>query len=291
MKNPLAFLSLAVALVALVVALGHSGPGPGAESKRESHYQRVMRTKTLRCGYVVSEPSIIKAPAGELGGAVHAIVEEAAKSLGLSVAWTEEVSWADNVPGLRAGRYDAVCTDYWQNPLEAPHVAYSTPLYYEGVGLYVRQNDRRFDGDLAPLNAPGVTFGGTDGSLNSRIAREDFPKAKLVEYPANTTTGQFFQNLVAKKVDAVLASNAAAQGFMRANPGAIRNLISTKPQRIFPAVIALPQGEPELKSMLDAAFIHLVNNGRVEAILRETTARVSGGFYLATKPYVATPVE
>jgi len=87
-------------------------------SDKELTFDRVMRTNTLRCGYVVLPPQFIQDPkTGHFSGVAYDVVMEVAKRLQLKVEWTEQVNFATVGEGLKAGRYDAFClTTYrWSN--------------------------------------------------------------------------------------------------------------------------------------------------------------------------------
>jgi ABC-type amino acid transport substrate-binding protein len=63
-----------------------------AEEGKESAFDRILRTQTIRCGYVVYPPSIIKDPnTGRLSGIFYDITEKMGERLNLKIEWTEEV--------------------------------------------------------------------------------------------------------------------------------------------------------------------------------------------------------
>jgi ABC-type amino acid transport substrate-binding protein len=71
-------LSVLVSSLVLQFSLGHmmDKPKPVEVKKIETGYERVMRTKTLRCGYFAWAPYLIKdANTGKFSGAGHDIIE------------------------------------------------------------------------------------------------------------------------------------------------------------------------------------------------------------------------
>ena len=70
-------------------------------------YDRVMRTKTLRCGYHTWAPYLVKdANSGAMSGIYFDYVEKLAASLNLKVEWAEEVGYGDLITALNGGRID-----------------------------------------------------------------------------------------------------------------------------------------------------------------------------------------
>lgn len=103
----------------LLLALGLSlmAAPAFAEDGTESAYERVMRTQTIRCGYVVYPPAVIQDPnTGALSGIIYDVMQEAGNLLGLEIEWAEEVGWANTVETIRTGRTDAICVGFSAKP-------------------------------------------------------------------------------------------------------------------------------------------------------------------------------
>ena len=254
-------------------------------SAKESAYERVMRTKTLRCGYVVHPPHVIKtAGDGALSGVIVDVVNEAGRLLDLKVDWAEEVGWGNTVEALRSGRVDAICVDYWMNPIEGRYVGYSMPLYYGAIAAYVRVDDHRFDNNLNAINDPSIVVSSSDGSLTGVVAQQDFPKAKVVALPNMTDQSQYLMDVADKKADITFPNTLDGARYVQNNPGKLRNLVPDHPLRAFPATIALPQGDVALKTMLDSAFVQLLYSNFVNRTL-DKYGIPSDGAYRVSMPY------
>ena len=72
-------------------------------------------------------------------------LEAAAKNLGLTVEWTEEVSRAAQIEGLQNDRYDIIGSAVWANPERAKLATLSNPLYYSPFYIYARKDDAKFN--------------------------------------------------------------------------------------------------------------------------------------------------
>ncbi len=266
-------------------ALGALKPAASDSPIQESVYQRVMRTQTIRCGYVVDPPHVMKdANTGAMSGAIVDILNEAGKLLALKIDWTEEVGWGNTVEALKSGRIDAICTDFWMEPLEGKYVGYTMPLYYAGVGIYVRADDHRFDNNLAAISDPAITVSTTDGEMNGVIAQEDFPKAKILSMPNMTDVTQNLINVATGKADVTFPDTMMGWRFEQSNPGKLKNLVPDHPVRAFPATIALPQGDLALKTTLDSAFVQLLYGGFVVKTL-EKYHMPADAVYRVARPY------
>jgi len=55
------------------------------------------------------------------------------------------------IEGLDSNRYDLVPTGVWPNSSRARHASFSVPLFYSGVGVWLRSNDNRFNNNCPLL--------------------------------------------------------------------------------------------------------------------------------------------
>ena len=264
--NKMSLLALIVALCALGLSYFQSPAHQAA--KQESAYEHVMRTGILRCGYVIDPPHVIKDPNnGQISGVIPDLINEAGKLLQIKIDWAEEVGWGNTVEALRSHRVDAICTDYWMEPLEGRYVGYTMPLYFAGLAPYVRTNDTRFDKEFSKINDPAITIATTDGDVTNYIAQMSFPKSKIFSMPNMTDVSTNLLNVMTGKADIAFADIAVARRFEKNNPGALKRLMPDQPFMVFPATIALPQGDVALKTMLDSALTQLLYSGFTDRTL------------------------
>jgi ABC-type amino acid transport substrate-binding protein len=135
--------------------------------------------------------------------------------------------------------------------------------------VYVRADDRRFDAGYATINNPDVRIISADGQMSSAVARTEFPKARLMELPNMTPLSQQVEEVATGKADVFMSEAAAAELYMKANPGKVRRLPAAAPLRIFQNTLAMEIGEERLKTMLDSALIDIIENGELDRILRK----------------------
>jgi polar amino acid transport system substrate-binding protein len=278
-------LSAAVAYATATYVGAQHGQAPAQATSQGSTYDRIMKTKTLRCAYAIYAPTMMKDPnSGKLSGIFHDLIEEIAHLNKLEVVWAEEVDYGNIIEGLKAGRYDMFCAALWPGPERAQQALFSIPVYYSAVGLYARADDKRFDGNIALLNDPQYKLVVQDGDINDSIAKSDFPKAQRVAIPQMSQSSQQFQEVLNGKGDAMFAEKSFANEFLKANPGTLKN-IADKPIRLFPNVYIFNSNEPQLKVMLDTALQELIWRGFVHQLIQKYGA--DSGFLEAAQPYAS----
>jgi cystine transport system substrate-binding protein len=243
--------------------------------------------RAIRCGYVSNPPSCIIDPnTKKVSGIVAEAIERIASSAGLKVEWAEEVGFGTMVEGLRAGRYDLVPCAIWPTAARAREADFSDPLFYSGLGAYVRFNEKRFARGLSALDAPDIRIATIDGELAETIARAQFPKAKTVGLPQMSEISTMLLNVKENKADVAFVELYFAQQFLSKNPKSLVNLVADQPVRVFPNTILMRRGQPELKSFLNTAIQEQLNLGSVEQLISKYEP-APGTFYRLSQRYSA----
>ena len=275
-------------LLLVLMLLFLAAPAFAEDTPKESAYDRVMRTGTIRCGYINYPPHFVVDPkTGLKSGIMHDIVVEAGKLLQIQVDFVEELGWGNTVEALRSKRIDAVCTSFWQNPVEGKFIGFTMPLFYSAVGAYVMKDRAKDFSSLDVLNSPSVTISGTDGNISDVIVRQDFSQAKWLSHPNMADETEQLMDVVSAKADVTFVETYLGETFNEKNGRVLINIAANSPIRLFGNTIAIPQDDMRLKSMLDSALVQLLYGGQVEKIIRKYEG-VSGGIYRVARPY-ATP--
>lgn len=275
----------------LLLATGCGQPTPENAAKFQSGvYERILSRGTIRCGYIPYPPGSFKDPnTGRLYGVFVETLEEAARLLNLKVDWVEEVGWATMIEGLQAHRYDLIGTPVWENAARGRLANFSIPLYYSGIGVFVRADDNRFlapDGRLLleAINAKTVRLSTSDGDIAQAIAQHDFPQAREVAVSQMADRAQLLLNVALGKADVAFNEPQTAYEFLKSHPGTLKNIAQQAPIRIFPNVMMLNKGEEKFRSMLNAALQEVINNGTVDRLLDKYEPFRGATYRLAT-PY------
>ena len=237
---------------------------------KETAYQRIIRTNTLKCGYWVFPPATtVNLKTNKIEGFPVDIAEEMAKRLGLKIEWMEEVTFGNMLMGLETNRYDAVCTAALVTAARARHAEFSMPFLFSGTVGIVRADDTRFDGDIGTANDPSYTIAAQDGDSTSEIISRFFPKAKNLMIPSFTNRMEVIENVVTKKADLAFEEAGAMAAYMRSNPRKIKLLNVDNPFRISPWTLVVNKGEHDLIGLFNGALTEMLYDGTVEQIMKK----------------------
>lgn len=257
-------------------------PSDRSSSSRESAYNHVVTSGTLRCGYATWPPFLTKDPNnGEMSGILVDIINEIGKTLNLKIDWTYETGFGNYVEDLNSGRFDVMCATLWADYARIKNSLLIDPFLYSGVYLIVRKNDARFDKNFNVLDNEAMTMTGVDGDITATLADRLFPKAKKMNLPNTASAMELAENVKTKKADAMFADLGFFKEYDAANPGQLKILLHN-PAWVFGERMAVKNGEHELKYMLDTAITELVNSGKIAEIMKKYPGTSS---YPPTKNY------
>ncbi len=285
MKNTWRLL-LCMTLLAVTPLLHSCGSPPPAKVK--TAYDVVMESGKIRCAYIPYPGSCIKDPnSKKLTGIFVEALEEVGKKLGLTIEWTEEVTWATAVEGLQKNRYDLVGTAVWPNSTLIKQADFTRPLYFSPLCAYVRAGDARWHADRIDLiNFANITVSTIEDDAADTIVKHDFPLVNRIALPAKTSdVVATLDKLVNYKADVAVVEPYVAENYLIANPNTIVNLTVDKPLAVFPDVMMLPPGQSELKALLDNSLAELQNNGFIDELLDKYEPQ-KGLFYRVPLPYM-----
>jgi len=279
------FCLLALSLLMMGLLSGCRNGGNASVGRSEPVFDRVMQSGIIRCGYVPYPPGCIKDPnTGKLTGTHVEAIEMVATNLGLKVKWTEEVAWGTMIEGLKSGRYDMIASPVWPNSARAKDAWFTQPLFYSGIGIFVRQSDTRFANNLESINSPNVRISTSDGDMSESLAKTEFSRAKRVSLPQLSDNSQFFLDLVGNRSDVVFVEPYFADLYAKNNPNKIKNIAADKPIRIFGNCWMIPKGEAQFQQMLNTALTELIYAGEIDKLLAKY-APSNHSFYRSAYPY------
>ena len=244
----------------------NAAPAPAPASV----YDSVLKGGTIRVAFVSYPPGCIVDPNTKaVSGIFPEVLRRIGENLGLKVEYTEEVGWGTMIAGLDAGRYDIIGSPVWANPARGKAAMLSRPVYYSGIGVWVRPDETRFSpqDNWSSINSPDVRIAAMDGSTPLVIARSLFPKAKVISYPDLTGESQLFLDVTGNKADVFFAEPAVGINFLKNNPGKLRNIAADHPIKIVPTGFMVKRGEFQFKAMMDTALEDLQNSGFVDQVI------------------------
>lgn len=259
--------TLIVALLALGLVLFRAPPAPTAPAQKETAYQRVLRTRVLRCGYALWPTYEEMDPnTKQLKGMMPDFAQALAEKFNLKIEWTQEVIWGQEPASLNSGKIDAVCSVDGPWGYASGSVRdFTEPMAYVPIYLYGRKGETRF-ANLNDLNSPDVTFSAMDSDISLSVAAEKYPNARRLELPGSADSSLVVMNVLTGKADLVI-EDAATADRVRSAQGDKLERLSPVPYAIINASFSVAKGEEDLLQMLNQGFQLLQQTGVSDAIL------------------------
>lgn len=287
-KTTLSFYLHIIAVAVIVFAAGHfltssrtageGSPSAGDSSfaslarndNKESVFDRVMRTGTIKCGYFVRPGFLQKdVNSGDLSGIAYDYVEELAKSLSLKVQWAEEIGGGDIATAFASGRIDAFCSAIWPTSARARAMDFVQSIAMTPLVAIVRADESRFSGDYDQLNNAQLKASYVDGTTMALMTQRRFDKAQSVSLPQLSALSEPLVEVAGGKADFALADSYVAHDYISKNPGKIKILNREHPVGFYPNALFIKQKEFQLKRMLDTATLELINTGVIDSIIKK----------------------
>jgi ABC-type amino acid transport substrate-binding protein len=249
--------------------IGHSSEQAASVAKSQSVYDRVMATKTLRCGYINWPPLSSKNPnTGHMEGMYVDLTNEMAKGLGWKVEWIEEVSMTDFITALNTDRVDMMCAPTSPTPARSQLVYFSHPHLYTPYYGFVKTGNTAFDNNVQSANTPNTRIGYIEGELAASIVNSMFPKAQKVEITAQQGPSQLFDNVATGKADIVFQDPFTFDFYNKSNPGKLQK-INAPAVGFFSAGFAMKMGDERFKWVVDSSVDDMLNRGYIQKLLAE----------------------
>ena len=289
MKHHLHTIILAAAVAAGIALLLPRETGTTTKASiasLEPAFERVKASGTLRCGYLLWPKWLERDPnTGKMSGAWVDYTEALASALQLKVEWTEETPATDYVSALDSGRIDAFCVPVAATRERIANSYFIDPPSYSLFNAYVRQDDSRFDGALEKINDPAVRITTLEGEITSIVARQQFPKATLIEIPSLAGITVSMMNVATNKADVLLADPGIVHAFNATNDNQLRPVSDVDNLGVFSWSIAIRMGENRLKVMLDTQTADLLQLGTIETIWQKHGLKRGIDYLPAALPY------
>ena len=239
----------------------------------EKAYEKVVASNTIRCGYGISPPVLVKDPnTGALSGFDYDVWTEIGKELGLKIEWTEEAGWGNFIEGLKTGRYDAFCSQLWPDPARTKFLSLSDPVLFSFLETYTRAGDTRFDGNLDKVNDPSVKIPAIEGDVSVTVAQNGFPKAGIDYLPQTATVSDMFMSVISKKSDVIFIDQGMIAALDKNNKDALRKVKNVPAAFTFASYYGVLAGEYQLRDMVNVALRTMKNDGRLEKLAKKYSA-------------------
>lgn len=260
-----------IVMALLALLLGQQMLFAGKQTTKEmepSAYERVMSSKTLRCGYFEEAPFTVKDPnTGDMRGISVDLAKTIASELGLKVEWGV-TTFSTLTEDLRLNKFDAICASVFVLP-RAGRVDYTLPYAYVPVKAYVNPDFIATASSLEQVNWNKTTIAGLDGEGATTAARKRLPQANYVVLPAMSSVSEMLTTVATDKADLAFVIPTVFADYERANPGKLVPLASALPLHVFPISFAVKVDEPALKNMLDMMIYGLQASGALASLVNQ----------------------
>ncbi len=247
---------------------------PSASALAESTSERVLKTGKIVVGVHNKAPWGYRDAEGNAAGFHPELVVAALKPLGVFDVELIIADFGALIPGLQAGRFDAIASGLYITPKRCELVAFANPdLRLTDAVLVAEGNPLGIDSYETIAKNPKLRFGGTRGSVQSKnAAAAGIPDNQISLFQNTEAT---ISALTAGRVDAIAFSAATAnkvandpnvKGIERAIPFTGLILESGKEKAGY-AAVAFRQEDGDLRDMFNKELLALREAGTFDAIM------------------------
>lgn len=211
----------AVLAVGSLLAACTSGPSsdPSSSSTQsgDAIWDRIEAEKSIKVGIFNQAPYGYLTADGEVAGESIDTLRAALATYGIDNIEAEVVEFSALVPGLAAGRFDAIAAGLYVNPERCEQVAFGTPTLKMGETFLVHTGNPKNLHSYADVVADSTArLGVTGGSAEFKFARDaGIPEGQIVVFADN---GGMVAGLKANRVDAIGITVGTAANLMMKDP-------------------------------------------------------------------------
>lgn len=194
-----ALLGLAISLPALTA----SAMATEKMAAETPNLDEINQRGTLRVGMSTFVPWAMRNKQGDLIG----FEIDVAKRLATDSGWKVEfvpTSWDGIIPALLAKKFDVIIGGMSITPERSKSVLFSAPYSHSGVQLAANKELASGFSEFDDFNSRKVKIAARRGAFTVQVARETFPKAKVLQFDDDA---QAFQEVLNGNAHAVIASS------------------------------------------------------------------------------------
>jgi polar amino acid transport system substrate-binding protein len=172
-------------------------------SAETTNLDKLNEKGTLRVGMSTFVPWAMRNKQGELIG----FEIDVAKRLAADSGWKVEfvpTAWDGIIPALLAKKFDVIIGGMSITKERAKSVLFTTPYSHSGVQVAANKKLAKGYTQFSNFNSRKVKIAARRGAFTVQIARETFPKAKILQFDDDA---QAFQEVLNGNAYAVIASS------------------------------------------------------------------------------------
>ncbi|WP_153447620.1 transporter substrate-binding domain-containing protein [Vibrio algicola] len=189
-------------IICLTTLLGLGlGGAQSAWASDTPNLDKINQRGTLKVGLSTFVPWAMRDDQGELVGFEVDVAKRLAQDSGWKVEFIP-TSWDGIIPSLMAGKYDVVIGGLTITDERSKSVLFSVPYSHSGIQIAANLDTTK-GFSKQDFNSRKIKFAARRGALGITILRENFPKAKILQFDDEA---QAFQEVLNGNADAVIAS-------------------------------------------------------------------------------------
>jgi len=172
-------------------------------SAQPNSLDKINERGTLRIGMSTFVPWAMRDKQGELIGFEIEVGKRLAKDAGWKVEFVP-TAWDGIIPALLAKKFDVIIGGMSITPERAKSVLFTIPYSHSGVQVAANKNRAKGFTQFSDFNSRRIKIAARRGAFTVQVARETFPKAKILQFDDDA---QAFQEVLNGNADAVIASS------------------------------------------------------------------------------------
>lgn len=188
------------AAITALLGLAISLPALASETP---NLDRINERGTLRVGMSTFVPWAMRDKQGELIGFEIDVAKRLAKDSGWKVEFVP-TAWDGIIPALLAQKFDVIIGGMSITPERSKSVLFSAPYSHSGVQVAANKELAQGFSEFSDFNSRRVKIAARRGAFTVQVARETFPKAKILQFDDDA---QAFQEVLNGNAHAVIASS------------------------------------------------------------------------------------
>lgn len=206
--------AIAIALAVAATLFG-CAPGGDAADPNETMFERAQRTGTITIGFANAKPYAYTDDNGELAGEAVEVGRAVLAQYGITKIEGVLTEFDALLPGLVAGRYDAVMAGQYINATRAEQVDFTNPEYTAGPALAVKKGNPEDLNSYEDVLQSGAIIAAVGGSSElAYLQALNFPEAQIAVVP-DFTAG--LAALAADRVSATTMQSVTLVGLLKAD--------------------------------------------------------------------------
>ncbi len=256
------FMTMAAGATALMTVLA-AAPANADDAKLEA-----LKAQGFARIAIANEPPFTAVGAdGKVSGAAPDVAREVFKRLGVPDVVASISEYGAMIPGLQAGRHDAVTAGLFMKPERCAAVAYSEPVLCDAEAMLVKKgNPKGFKSYADVANDQSATIGAPGGGTEEKLALEaGVPRDRVIVVPDGQSGLKMLQD---GRIDAyslpVLSINDLVK---KANDPNLEVIAPVQGAPVYCDGAAFKKGDEALRDAFDVELAKLKESGEFAKII------------------------